>query len=96
MSGAERPPAIVNATAMLGIGLAPAFHWPILMLAALLGTAVNIMLRSQAKHDQQFFAAHFRHWSYQEDPGIFPIRTRRWPRPNRSTEAYAEFEARFY
>ena len=45
MSGAERPPAIVNATAMIGIGLGPAFHWPILMLAALLDTAVNIMLR---------------------------------------------------
>jgi len=45
MSGAERPPAIVNATAMIGIGLGPAFHWPNLMLGALLGTAVDIMLR---------------------------------------------------
>ena len=45
MSGAKRPPAIVNATAMIAIGLGPAFHWPILMLAGLLGTAVNIMLR---------------------------------------------------
>jgi len=45
MSGADWPPAIVNATAMIGIGLGPAFHCAILMLAALLDTAVNIMLR---------------------------------------------------
>src|SRR5216684_6524232 len=45
VNGAERPPAIVNATAMIGIGLGPAFHWPNLMLGALLGTAVDIMLR---------------------------------------------------
>jgi hypothetical protein len=33
---AERRPAIVNPTAMIGIGPGLAFHWPNLMLAALL------------------------------------------------------------
>jgi hypothetical protein len=40
------------------------------MLGALLGTAVNMMLHPQAKHDPQFFAVYFRHRSYQEDPAF--------------------------
>ena len=39
--GAERAPAIINATTMLGIGLGPGFHWPNILLGAFLGTAVH-------------------------------------------------------
>jgi type IV secretion system protein VirB3 len=64
LGGAERAPAIINATTMLGIGLGPGFHWPNILLAIFLGTAVHMLLRWMAKRDPQFFVVYLRHLSY--------------------------------
>jgi type IV secretory pathway TrbD component len=61
LGGAERAPAIINATTMLGIGLGPGFHWPNVLLAIFLGTTVHMLLRRMAKRDPQFFAVYLRH-----------------------------------
>ncbi len=72
LGGAERAPAIVNATAMIGIALGPGFHWPNLILAGFLGTVVHMTLRWLAKRDPQFFAVYLRHRSYQPHYRHFP------------------------
>jgi type IV secretory pathway TrbD component len=76
LGGAERAPAIVSATTMLGIGLGPGFHWPNILLGAFLGTAVHMLLRLMAKRDPQFFAVYLRHLT-SPTTGIFRTRTRR-------------------
>ena len=91
LGGAERAPAIVNGTTMLGIGLGPGFHWPNILLAAFLGTAVHMLLRWMAKRDPQFFAVYLRHLSYQPDYRHFADPDARPAHVYRSVEPYKRY-----
>jgi type IV secretion system protein VirB3 len=91
LGGAERAPAIVNATTMLGIGLGPGFHWPNILLGAFLGTAVHMLLRWMAKRDPQFFAVYLRHLSYQPDYRHFADPDAPPARVYRSVEPYKRY-----
>ena len=91
LGGAERAPAIVNATTMLGIGLGPSFHWPNILLGAFLGTAVHMLLRWMAKRDPQFFAVYLRHLSYQPDYRHFADPDAPPARVYRSVEPYKRY-----
>ena len=91
LGGAERAPAIINATTMLGIGLGPGFHWPNILLAIFLGTAVHMLLRWMAKRDPQFFVVYLRHLSYQPNYLHFPDPDAPAARVYRSVEPYTGY-----
>jgi type IV secretion system protein TrbD len=65
LGGAERVPAIINATAAIALGLGPGLHWPNILLGVFLGTAVHAVLRWAARRDPQMFQVYLRHISYQ-------------------------------
>lgn len=65
LGGAERVPAIINATAAVALGLGPGLHWPNILLGVFLGTAVHAVLRWAARRDPQMFQVYLRHIGYQ-------------------------------
>jgi len=65
LGGAERLPAIINATGAIALGLGPGLHWPNILLGLFLGTAVHAVLRWAARRDPQMFQVYLRHIAYQ-------------------------------